>query len=166
MSGHFALFVRLFATLQPLIRCLAMSTEAVRAPQVDVDVPRFNQGLVALLSGLAFLLDQPWIVAVVAVILGLSWLDGARLGLFTRLYVGMVRPRVRPEGPVELEDARPPRFAQLLGTIFLGTATVAFALGASTLGWALTLLVTALAALAASTRICVGCLVYERAFLR
>lgn len=143
-----------------------MSTEAVRAPQVDVDVPRFNQGLVAAITGFAFLFDTWWPVAIVAVILGLSWIDGQRLGLFTRLYVGAVRPRIRPDGPVEFEDARPPRFAQLLGTIVLGSATVAFLLGASTIGWALTLMVTALAALASTAKICVGCILYEKTLLR
>lgn len=143
-----------------------MSSEAVRAPQVDVDIPRFNQALVAVLTGLAFLVDAPWVVAALAVVLGLSWVDGPRLGLFTRLYVDVVRPRLRPDGPVEFEDARPPRFAQLLGTVVLGAATIAFVLGASTVGWSLTLVVTALAGLAASTRICVGCLVYDRVLLR
>ncbi len=139
-----------------------MSTEAVRAPQVDVDVPRFNQGLVAAIAALAFLFDVWWPVSILFVVLGLSWIDGQRLGLFTRLYVGVIRPRLRPDGPVDFEDARPPRFAQLLGTIFLGSATVAFAMGAEAIGWTLTLLVTALAALAATTRVCIGCILYER----
>jgi type IV pilus assembly protein PilV len=39
-------------------------------------------------------------------------------------------------------------------------ATVAFLLGASAVGWTLTLIVTALAALAAVTGICVGCEMY------
>ena len=73
-----------------------------------------------------------------------------------------VRPLLRPQGPVGFEPAAPPRFAQLLGTVVLTAATVAFIAGADTLGWALSLLVVALAALAATTRVCVGCILYER----
>lgn len=93
----------------------------------------------------------------------LSWLAGPTLGLFTQLYVRLVRPRIDPDGPSEVEPAEPPRFAQLLGTVFLGAATGFFIAGLPTVGWALTLIVTALALLAATTRICVGCLIYEKA---
>ena len=48
----------------------------------------------------------------------------------------------------------------MLGVGFLGAATVAFALGAATVGWALTLLVAALALLAATTGLCLGCEAY------
>lgn len=44
--------------------------------------------------------------------------------------------------------------------LFLGGATLAFLAGASALGWALALIVVALAALAATTGICVGCEIY------
>jgi hypothetical protein len=54
----------------------------------------------------------------------------------------------------------------LIGTVFLGTATVALFSGLDVLGWSLAIIVTALAALAASTRICVGCILYERTFTR
>jgi hypothetical protein len=60
------------------------------------------------------------------------------------------------------EPAAPPRFSQLIGAGFLGAASLAFAAGAPALGWGLTLIVTALAALAATTRICVGCMVYRK----
>ena len=43
---------------------------------------------------------------------------------------------------------------------FLAAATVAFLAGASVLGWVLTLIVAALAALAAVTGLCVGCEMY------
>lgn len=130
---------------------------------VDVNVPRFNQSLVALLTGVGFLLDQPLLVAVTFAVLAVSVAGGPRLAPFTRLYATLIRPRLQPNGPTEFEPASPPRFAQLLGTGFLGAATAALYAGLPTLGWSLTLAVTALAALAATARICVGCLIYERA---
>lgn len=143
-----------------------MTISASNTATVDVNVPRFNQGLVALLTAVAFVADAAWLVGLTFLILAVSWAKGPRLAPFTRLYVGVVRPRIQPAGPTEFEDAAPPRFAQLIGAAFLGAASVAFGLGATTLGWALTLVVTALATLAATTRICVGCIIYDKVVAR
>jgi hypothetical protein len=117
--------------------------------------------MVAVLTALAFLAQLPWLVAVVAVILSTTYLLGPRFGVFTQIYVRWVRPAVDPT-PDEFEDSRPPRFAQLVGSIFLLAATLAFALSWNVVGWTLTLIVAALAALASTTRICVGCIIYEK----
>ena len=63
-------------------------------------------------------------------------------------YFELVQPRFG-EGP--LEDARPPRFANFVGTVFLGAASVAYATGADPLGTVLGGLVAGLALLAAVT---------------
>jgi hypothetical protein len=136
---------------------------SVPAPPVDVNVPRFNQAVVAVLTGIAFVFDMQWLVATIALILLVSRFGGPRLSPLTQIYVQIIRPRLQPDGPIEFEAPEPPRFAQLLGGVFLTAATVAFAVDFVALGWTLSLTVTALAALAASTRICVGCLIYERA---
>lgn len=128
---------------------------------IDVNVPRFNQGVVASLTAVAYLTQQPWLVAVTFAILALSAVGGSQVAPLSRLYVGYVRPRIQPGGPVEFEPAAPPRFAQSIGTVVLGFATAALLGGWTTIGWGATLLVTALAALAAAARICVGCMLYE-----
>jgi hypothetical protein len=127
----------------------------MRPAPIDPRGPRFNQGVltVALLGG--FLLDVPAVVPVFAVVLFLGAAFGPRYGPFLRLYADVVRPRLDP--PAELEDPRPPRFAAVVGTVFLSAATIAFLAGADGLGWALALVVAALAGLAAATGICVGC---------
>ena len=129
--------------------------------QVDVNVPRFNQACVAVLTGLAFVLQWWPLVTLVGVILAVTRFAGPQYGLFTQLYVRLIRPRL--DGAIETEPSAPPRFAQLLGVAFLGIATVLFVAGASTAGWIVTLIVTALATLATTTRICVGCIIYDRA---
>ena len=139
---------------------------ATATPMVDVNVPRFNQALVALLTGAAFVFDLPAVVAVTFAVLAISWLGGPPAALFTRIYVALVRPRFQPDGPTEFEPAAPPRFSQMLGAVFLGAATVALYSGATAVGWTLALIVTALAALAATARICVGCIIYEKAIVR
>jgi hypothetical protein len=72
-----------------------------------------------------------------------------------RLYATLIRPRLGP--PSHLEDPRPPRFAAGVGVAFLATASLALVAGAPGAAWALALAVAALAGLAATTGICVGC---------
>ena len=132
--------------------------------RVDVNIPRFNQAAVALLVALAFLLQWWPLVAITAAVLALTRIGGPRLGLFTQAYLRLVRPRL--SGPIQTEPAAPPRFSQTLGAIFLGVATLSFVAGWTTAGWVVSLLVFALATLAAVGRICVGCIFYERVIAR
>jgi hypothetical protein len=127
---------------------------------VDVNVPRFNQFCVAVLTGLAFVVGFWQLVPVVAVILGLTRFGGPQVGLFTQIYLRLIRPR--RTAPVETEPVAPPRFAQLIGFIFLTVGSLAFVAGFDVVGWVVTLIVTALATLAAATKICVGCMLYEQ----
>jgi hypothetical protein len=121
---------------------------------VDERAPRTNQAVIGLLSLVAYALDQPWLVAVLFAQLVIGLTFGRRYCLPCVLWFEVLRRRL---GPGRLEDARPPRFANQVGAVFLGTATVAFVAGFPTLGWALTLIVAALATLAATTGLCVGC---------
>ena len=132
--------------------------------RVDVNVPRFNQAAVALLVGLAFLLQWWPLVVFTAAVLLLTRVGGPRLGLFTQVYLRLLRPRLT--GSVETEPAAPARFSQTLGAIFLGLASLLFVIGWTTAGWAVSLVVFALATLAAVGRICVGCIFYEKVIAR
>jgi len=125
---------------------------------IDPRGPRFNQAVLAIALLIGFALDQRWVPAVFAVVLFLGAAFGPRYGPFLRLYVEAIKPRLGP--PSDLEDPRPPRFAAAVGVVFLVASTLAFVLGAATVGWVLALIVAALAALAATTGICVGCEIY------
>ncbi len=127
-------------------------------PPIDARMPRFNQGAVALGLLAGFVFRQPWVIPAFAIVLGLGAAFGPRWGPFLRIYADVVRPRVGP--PPVLEDPRPPRFAALLGTVFLGVGSLLLLAGASLVAWGLALLVAGLAALAAVTGVCVGCEVY------
>jgi Domain of unknown function (DUF4395) len=126
-----------------------------RPTPIDPRGPRFNQAVLCTALLAAFLLDARPVVPVFAVVLFLGAAFGPRYGPFLRLYAELIRPRLGP--PPHLEDPRPPRFAAAVGVAFLAGATVAFATGAAGVGWALALVVAALAGLAAATGICVGC---------
>ena len=125
---------------------------------IDARAPRFNQTIVATISLLGVGLGWWPLLGLLAAQLAIGLRFGRRYCVPCLLYFELVQPRFG-EGP--LEDSRPPRFANLLGAIFLGTATLAYAVGAATLGAVLGLAVTALAALAATTGLCVGCELYK-----
>lgn len=126
--------------------------------RIDVNVPRFNQAWVAALTALAFVLQVWPLVAATAALVALTRFGGPTYGLFTQLYLRLVRPRLAR--PITTEWADPPRFSQLLAVIFLSGATLLFLGGIDPVAWAVTLMVTALATLSAAAKICVGCIVY------
>ena len=128
---------------------------AVAPKPIDPRGPRFNQGVLSLSLLTGFVLDWKPVVTVFALVLFLSAAFGPRYGPFLRLYADVIKPRLG--SPKELEDPRPPRFASIVGVVFLTAATVAFATGASTVGWGLALIVAGLAGLSAATGVCVGC---------
>jgi hypothetical protein len=132
-------------------------------PYLDLDVidsraPRFNQAMIGLLSLLAVVAGWWWLLALLGTQLIVGLTVGRRYCLPCLAYFELVQPRFG-EGP--LEDARPPRFANLVGAVFLSTATSAYAVGLPTLGAVLGVIVSSLALLAAATGFCTGCEAYK-----
>jgi Domain of unknown function (DUF4395) len=125
---------------------------------IDAHAPRANQAVIGSLALLAFVLDAPWLPALLGAQLAIGLTLGRRFCLPCLLYFELLQPRLG-EGPIE--DSRPPRFANMVGLAFLGGATVAFLAGVPALGWTLTLIVAALALLAAGTGLCMGCEAYK-----
>jgi hypothetical protein len=125
---------------------------------IDARAPRTNQAIVGTLSLLAVLTGWWGLLAAVALQLAIGLTFGRRSCLPCLLYFEFIQPRLG-EGPIE--DSRPPRFANMVGVAFLGSATVAHALGFAVVGWGLGLIVAALALLAATTGLCVGCEIYR-----
>ncbi|MDQ3951352.1 MAG: DUF4395 domain-containing protein, partial [Actinomycetota bacterium] len=98
---------------------------------VDARAPRFNQGAVALATALSLVTGQPWIAGLMGLQLAIGLTFGRRYCLPCVLYFEVVQPRFG-EGPVE--DARPPRFANVLGATFLIGASAAHLAGWSAVG--------------------------------
>jgi hypothetical protein len=124
---------------------------------IDSRAPRTNQAIVGSLALVAFLADLEWLVALLALQLAVGLILGRRWCLPCLLYFEVIQPRF---GEGRIEDARPPRFANVVGVAFLGAASIAFLAGLATVGWVLTLVVAALALLAASAGLCMGCEMY------
>jgi hypothetical protein len=125
---------------------------------IDSRAPRFNQAVVGLTAALGVATGWWWLYALLAAQLVVGLTLGRRYCLPCLAYFELVQP-LFGEGP--LEDSRPPRFANMVGAVFLGAATIASAAGAATLGAVLGSLVAVLALLAAATGLCAGCEAYK-----
>jgi hypothetical protein len=125
---------------------------------IDSRAPRFNQAVVGALSAITVLAGWWWLLGLLALQLVLSLTLGRRWCVPCLVYFELIQPRF---GEGRLEDSRPPRFANMVGVAFLTAATVAYALGAESLGAVLGGLVAVLALLAAATGFCAGCEGYK-----
>jgi thiol-disulfide isomerase/thioredoxin len=125
---------------------------------IDARAPRFSQATLAALLLLAYTTGWWPLVAILAAQWTVGLFFGRRYCVPCLLYFEVVQ-RLVGEGPIE--DARPPRFANLVGAVVMGIAAVALASGFELVGWALALLVAALALLAAVSGLCVGCEIYR-----
>jgi hypothetical protein len=125
---------------------------------IDSRAPRFNQSVIGVLSLVAVATGWWWLLALLALQLLVGLTLGRRYCLPCLAYFELVQPRF---GEGKLEDSRPPRAANMVGLAVLGAASIAYGLGAGTLGAALGLLVAALALLAAATGFCTGCEAYK-----
>jgi Domain of unknown function (DUF4395) len=125
---------------------------------IDARAPRFNQATVGVVSLVAVLTGWWPLLGLLAAQLGIGLRFGRRYCLPCVAYFELVQPRFG-EGPVE--DSRPPKFANQVGFVVLTAATLAWAVGWPAVGVALGLLVAALALLAATTGLCVGCELYR-----
>jgi hypothetical protein len=142
-------------------------TERLADPYRDLDVidsraPRFNQVVIGSLSLVAVLAGWPWLLAVLALQLVVGLTLGRRYCLPCLAYFELVQPTFG-EGP--LEDSRPPRFANMVGTGVLTMSFASYIAGLDTIGAALGLLVAGLALLAGATGFCAGCEAYKIGYL-
>jgi hypothetical protein len=136
------------------------------AEQIDPRGPRFGAAIINVFSIIIFFLatdaaTEPTAQAILAIV-WVSFLWGTLFGNtkhpFGILYKNVVRPKLA--APKELEDARPPRFAQFVG-LFVTTVGFVLAWLAVPFGVA----IAAAALFAASTLqayfgFCLGCQIY------
>ena len=136
------------------------SKTATSIPRVDTHLAKFSQACTVLLTGLAFLLNQPVIVLIAAILLALAALVPT-VSPFRLLYRGimlslhLLRPRI-----VE-DDPAPHRFAQGLAATLLFASTLAlFLTNAAVVGWTLDLILFVLVCTNLTVGFCAGCFVY------
>jgi hypothetical protein len=128
--------------------------------QLDPRAPRFNQGVVGVGALVAFVANVPLLVPLLGLLLAAGAFLGPSANPLAILWRHAIVPGLKLGAPARFKEAAPVRFAQLVGFLFLASASVALVLSQTFVAWALTLVVAALALLAAVTDICVGCEIY------
>jgi hypothetical protein len=127
---------------------------------IDRNGHRFGAGISAVVLAISAVLDWRAAVPVMAAVLGIGAIFGLRYSPLGATYRFLKRS-LKLKIPTVLEEEPPPRFAQLMGLIFLGISTVGFfALDNVPMGWSFALIVVGLQTLLATSGICVGCEVY------
>ncbi|HEY0186333.1 MAG TPA: DUF4395 domain-containing protein [Cellulomonas sp.] len=136
-------------------------SERVVPPGIDPRGPRVGAGITAVLLVVVLLLpDAAATVAllVIALLFAVGTARGAQGSVQGQLYRRLVRPRLAP--PTELEDPRPPRFAQGVGLVITGAGAVLGLLGVSGAVPVAAVLALVAAVLNSAFGLCLGCELY------
>ncbi len=128
---------------------------------IDPRGPRFTAVVTLVLLAAALLVSTPLAAAIVA-LQAAFFLTGVTLGVqrtpTALVFKSLIRPRLAP--PRELEDARPPRFAQGVGLVFTIVALIGFATGAALVAQVAIGFAIVAALLNAVFGLCLGCELY------
>lgn len=126
--------------------------------QIDPRGPRFAAALTTIVLCAVLITGSGALLAAQTAVFALGAFAGLRYSPYGWLYRVALQPRLSP--PSELEDARPPRFAQGVGVGFALIGTVGYLAGVHWLGMAATALALAAAFLNAAFGYCLGCEMY------
>jgi hypothetical protein len=125
---------------------------------VDPRGQRFTAAVTTVVLALVLLTGSVWLLAVQAGVFATGALAGVTAGPYARLFARVLRPRLGP--PAEFEDARPPRFAQVVGLLFAAGGLVGFIGGWPLLAYSAVGAALAAAFLNAAFGLCLGCEIY------
>lgn len=131
---------------------------AKNQPKVDPRGLRFAAGVTTVLLALTLVFGSPWILAVQTLVFAIAVAFGVGASPYGLLFRRLIRPRLGP--PPELEDAAPPRFAQLVGLVFAVVGLVGYLTGATVLGVVATGFALVAAFVNAAVGLCLGCEAY------
>lgn len=137
------------------------STRPALGAGIDPRGPRFAASLTSLVLALVLVTPAPVSVTALALqtgVFGIGAVRGIQHTPYAWLFRTVVRPRLGP--PRDLEDPRPPRFAQAVGLVFTIVGVLGFAAGLTGLALVATGLALVAALLNAVFGFCLGCEIY------
>ncbi|GIH76030.1 DUF4395 domain-containing protein [Planobispora longispora] len=120
--------------------------------QADPRALRFAAAVTTAVLALVLVTGSGWLLAAQAAVFALGALGASPYGM---IFKGIVK-----SPPRESEDARPPRFAQLVGLIFALVGTVGYATQTTPLALGATAAALFAAFLNAAFGLCLGCEMY------
>ena len=119
---------------------------------IDPRGPRFAAWITTVVLAITLLTHSATLLALQAVVFA--------LGATGNSPYAAIWKRIPKSPPQELEDERPPQFAQLVGLGFAVVGVLGYVLGATTLGTIATAAALAAAFLNAAFGFCLGCEIY------
>jgi hypothetical protein len=125
---------------------------------IDPRGPRFGAAVTTVVLAIVLLTGSVWLLALQAAVFAVGALAGAQASPYGVVFRRLVRPRLGP--PAELEDPRPPQFAQAVGLVFALVGLAGLAGGATALGLVAVGLALGAAFLNAAFGFCLGCEMY------
>lgn len=125
---------------------------------IDMNALRTNQIMIILLVSAGFLLNNPWLVLLTALVTFIGTVFGFPGFIFIYKWIALPTKLVKPD--LINDDPFAHRFAQMIATSFLITSAFVWFLGYQTLSWVLALIVVALALINLLTGFCLGCFIY------
>jgi hypothetical protein len=135
---------------------------SVEAPTgIDPRGPQFTAAITAVVL-IAILVLPPLAAGILTAVQAVLFATGAVRGVQHTLHAAAFKRFVRPRlsAPAELEDPRPPRFAQAVGLGFTVVALLGYATGVTLLGQVAIGFALVAALLNAIFRFCLGCEMY------
>ena len=146
----------------PNVRARSAGAPRTTPPGIDPRGPRFGAAITSVLLVITVLLGSGPAATALLTVIALLFVLGVARGVQGTLqglaFRAWVRPRLAP--PPELEDPRPPRFAQLVGLLVVGIGLLLAALGVPA-GVPVAAAVALVAAfLNAAFGLCLGCEMY------
>ncbi len=131
---------------------------------VDPRLLRFSAGATAIVLAVVLLLvdvARPLSLGLLGTqvaVFAFTALVSFQWSLWAQIFARFIWPRLAE--PSALQDARPPRFAQFVGFVFTTLGLTSFVVGIDAAGFGLTAVAFGVAALNASTGLCLGCKAY------
>jgi hypothetical protein len=132
--------------------------------QVDPRALRFSAAATAGVLAVVLLTVAParplalGLLASQVAVFGFTAFVSVHWSIWAQIFARFIWPRIG--AATELADARPARFAQFIGFVLTAVALLAFVVGADGLGYGLTALAVAGAAINATSGVCLGCKIY------
>jgi hypothetical protein len=138
-------------------------TSTPSVDQIDPRSPRFGAAITSVLLALILVLGPASVLGLILLIVQtVAFAAGSLLGLKAQpwgiVYRRFVRPRLAP--PAELEDSRPPRFAQTVGLLFALAGLAGWLLALPALFYVAVAFALVAALLNAVFDFCLGCELY------
>jgi hypothetical protein len=125
---------------------------------IDPRGPRFAAAVTTVVLAAVLVTGNAWLLAAQVAVFAIATFAGLKASPYSWVYARVVRPRLTP--PAELEDERPPRFAQAVGLVFAAVGLLAAIAGWAVLFYLAIGAAVAAAFLNAAFGFCLGCEVY------